>query len=46
MSDKPNTKPVPTNTAALPQHYRLATGAPVTGQTLPAAPANEKRTPA
>ena len=47
MNDNPSTKQqVPMNTAAVPQHHRMAAGLPVTGQTLPAAPANEKRTPA
>ena len=37
-----STENVPIDSAAVPQHYRMAAGKPVTGQTLPPAPANSK----
>lgn len=45
MSDKPTTGTVPMSGGAVKQHHRLAAGQPVSGQTLPAAPAMPK-TPA
>ena len=40
-----NTPAVPMNNGAVKQHHRMAAGEPITGQTLPAAPAMPK-TPA
>lgn len=45
MSDKPDSKPVPIDNAAVRQKYRLAAGLPVTGQKLPPAPPQGKKTP-
>lgn len=41
-----STGTVPMNSAAVKQKHRMAAGLPVTGQTLPAAPANGPKTPA
>ena len=43
MADKPAQGTVPLNNAAVRQHKRMAAGLPVTGKTLPPAPAS--RTP-
>jgi hypothetical protein len=40
------TSTVPMDNAAVRQKHRMAAGQPVTGQTLPAAPANGPKTPA
>lgn len=40
---KPDSKPVPTNNAAVSQHKRMAMGEKAVGQKLPAAPANPAR---
>jgi hypothetical protein len=45
MSDKPTQGTVPMTGALVKQHHRMAAGQPVTGQTLPSAPAQSK-TPA
>jgi hypothetical protein len=46
MSDKPNDKAVPMNSAAVKQHHRMAAGQPCDGKSLPAAPAQGTKTPA
>jgi hypothetical protein len=40
------TSTVPMDNSAVRQKHRLAAGLPVTGQTLPSAPANGPKTPA
>jgi hypothetical protein len=45
MSDKPTQGTVPMTGALVKQHHRMAAGQPVTGQTLPSAP-KENKTPA
>ena len=40
------TSTVPMDNAAVRQKHRMASGQPVTGQTLPSAPANGPKTPA
>ena len=40
------TSTVPMDNAAVRQKHRMAAGLPVTGQKLPAAPANGPKTPA
>lgn len=42
MSDKPTPGTVPMTGALVSQKKRMAAGQPVTGQTLPAAPATPK----
>jgi hypothetical protein len=45
-TEKKSTGEVPMNNAAVKQKHRMAAGFPVTGQTLPSAPANGPKTPA